>query len=253
MTVEGVAGETGATGGSGAQGIQGPTGAAGNAGLDGADGIFTQIASKVEAEAGVENTKGMTALRTAEAIQVQVSTHTSVNNNTGNIAINAAAIVDHEGRILNLEQLVDIQVGSFSGSQQLKNNSGPIELLGHEAPILEYGKGVKFGRSKNNSEFISIMVYIRRKTTTEFRFTSFTALLHYIEGDKWYLQRDETNLLKESLDVDGVTLSVVTDGTGTAQVSYTTDNMAGADHDLVVTSKPASVIKWLAQEISAFI
>ena len=46
---------------------QGAQGAAGN------DGIFTSVASQSEAEAGTENTKGMTPLRVARAITTQVS------------------------------------------------------------------------------------------------------------------------------------------------------------------------------------
>lgn len=49
-------------------GPTGPQGATGPAGADGLDGIFSAIASQAEAEAGAENTKGMTALRTAQAI-----------------------------------------------------------------------------------------------------------------------------------------------------------------------------------------
>ena len=52
-------GDTGATGATGPEGPQGP---AGN------DGVFTEAASQLEAEAGVSNTKGMTPLRTAQAI-----------------------------------------------------------------------------------------------------------------------------------------------------------------------------------------
>ena len=50
----------------GSDGTQGPAGA------DGSDGIFLSIASQSEAEAGTENTKGMTPLRTKEAINAQV-------------------------------------------------------------------------------------------------------------------------------------------------------------------------------------
>lgn len=41
---------------------------AGDAGADGSDGIFSAIASQAEAEAGADNTKGMSPLRTAQAI-----------------------------------------------------------------------------------------------------------------------------------------------------------------------------------------
>lgn len=50
----------------GSDGTQGPAGA------DGSDGIFLEIANQSEAEAGTENTKGMTPLRTKEAINAQV-------------------------------------------------------------------------------------------------------------------------------------------------------------------------------------
>lgn len=44
----------------------------GAAGADGADGIFSAIASQAEAEAGTDNTKGMTPLRTAEVFASKV-------------------------------------------------------------------------------------------------------------------------------------------------------------------------------------
>ena len=59
-------GANGNNGANGAAGIQGPNGAAG------ANGIFSAIASQAEAEAGIDNTKGMTPLRVAEAIAVTV-------------------------------------------------------------------------------------------------------------------------------------------------------------------------------------
>ena len=52
-------------------GPAGATGPTGPAGADGADGVFSAIASQAEAEAGADNTKGMTPLRTAQAITAQ--------------------------------------------------------------------------------------------------------------------------------------------------------------------------------------
>lgn len=52
-----------------------PSGAQGQAGND---GVFNAIASQTEAEAGTENTKGMTPLRVAQAINTQVSGVTAV-------------------------------------------------------------------------------------------------------------------------------------------------------------------------------
>jgi hypothetical protein len=55
-------------GDTGDTGPTGPAGADGEDGEDGVDGIFSAIASEAEAQAGTENTKGMTPLRTAQAI-----------------------------------------------------------------------------------------------------------------------------------------------------------------------------------------
>ncbi len=73
----GATGPTGPTGATGPQGAQGDVGATGTTGATGptgpqgpagADGVFSAIASQVEAEAGTDNVKGMTPLRTKEAI-----------------------------------------------------------------------------------------------------------------------------------------------------------------------------------------
>ena len=53
--------------------IKGAPGTAGTNGTNGANGIFSAIASQAEAQAGVENTKGMTPLRTKEAIAIQAA------------------------------------------------------------------------------------------------------------------------------------------------------------------------------------
>ena len=45
-----------------------PVGASGATGSAGSDGVFSAIASQAEAEGGTENTKGMTALRTKQAV-----------------------------------------------------------------------------------------------------------------------------------------------------------------------------------------
>jgi hypothetical protein len=64
-----VTGPTGPQGPQGPQGATGPTGATGATGPAGADGIFSEIASQAEAEAGTDNTKGMTPLRTKQEIE----------------------------------------------------------------------------------------------------------------------------------------------------------------------------------------
>jgi hypothetical protein len=99
------------------------------------------------------------------------------------------------------------------------------------------------------------MIFIRRQTddvTDGFRFTSFKLIFHYIlSKNLWFIQRDGTDLLDESLEVDGVTLTITTNPlTKEGQVSYTTDLMPGNGHDDLVNNKPVSVMKWLGQEIS---
>ena len=60
--------------------VAGPTGPQGPAG---ANGIFSSIASQAEAEAGTENTKGMTPLRTAQEIAAKVVKCTGAEIVTG--------------------------------------------------------------------------------------------------------------------------------------------------------------------------
>ena len=62
------------------------SGDAGPQGPAGTDGIFTAIASQAEAEAGTDNTKGMSPLRTAEAITA-LQAVASVNTQTGTVVI----------------------------------------------------------------------------------------------------------------------------------------------------------------------
>lgn len=72
----GPTGPAGPTGPQGPQGLQGPagpagpTGATGPQGPAGLNGIFTEIDSQAEAEAGTDNVKGMTALRVKQSITV---------------------------------------------------------------------------------------------------------------------------------------------------------------------------------------
>jgi len=69
----GPTGPTGLTGATGPAGTNGTNGTNGADGADGADGVFTVIASQSEAEAGTNNTKGMTPLRVKQAAFPAVS------------------------------------------------------------------------------------------------------------------------------------------------------------------------------------
>ena len=61
----------------------------GTTGTQGSNGVFSAIASQAEANAGTENTKGMTALRTKQAITHQVSA-VNVSSNFYGISSNAS-------------------------------------------------------------------------------------------------------------------------------------------------------------------
>ena len=100
MTVKGIKGDTGlkgATGDTGSQGIQGPAGVNGG---NGSDGIFSQIATVGEAQAGVDNTKGMTPLRVQDKFDLEmVSRDTAIGTNTANINTNITNIAQNASDI----------------------------------------------------------------------------------------------------------------------------------------------------------
>lgn len=237
--IKGDQGDAGADGADGADStVAGPPGASGG---DGADGIFSEIASQVEAENGVNNTKGMTSLRTKQAIDSQVNPAQITTNQT-NITNLTATVGLLTSRVIVLENQVQQATGKFSGQQILENNAGPIELLGVNASADPLNCGSALERSGVGTEFAKVLVMIRRKTDTEDRVASFDLVMQYVDGT-WLIGREDTTQLDETLDLDGVVLSVNTVAqVGT--VSYTTDLMAGANHDT------QSLISWLGQEIS---
>lgn len=243
--LSGPQGPAGPAGTAGPQGPTGPTGAAGANGAngaDGADGVFSQIASEGEAQAGTDNTKGMTPLRVADAITAQVPVSQITTNQT-NITSLTSSLSQLTNRVTVLESITQQATGKFAGQQTLINGQAtPKALIG----ALEGGvndKGFELSRQQSGTLFAEVMVFIYRKTDTAERFTSFDLMMHYVSG-QWWIARDETLQLDESLDLDGVTLSVVTDGAGKGQVYYVCDTMAGTNHD------DESIISWLGQEIS---
>lgn len=233
---QGDPGPTGAAGLNGAAGATGLTGAAGN------DGIFVAIASQGEAQAGIENTKGMTPLRTAEAITAQVN-KAGIVTNTNNIAILVAQMGALTSRVTILESLIQQSTGKFAGQQVCLNTQGaPVELLG----LVNGGaddKGASLNRQSSGAEFAKVLMLVRRVTDTEDRFASWDLVMQFT-GGVWLIGREDTQQLDVTLDLDGIVLSVATDGSGIGQVSYTSDTMAGANHDT------QSIIAWLGQEIS---
>lgn len=119
-------GPQGDQGPGGAQGIQGPAGANGANGAPGADGIFSAIADQAEAEAGVDNTKGMTPLRTKQAIDSQLAAdRAQIATNTADIATNTADIATNAADIAAI--VID--------SAQITTNKN--DIAGHELRITQ--------------------------------------------------------------------------------------------------------------------
>jgi len=243
LETEGIQGPIGIQGPQGAQGIAGNDGANGAPGADGADGLIVAIASQAEAEAGIENTKAMTSLRTKQSIDFNFPLAPAYIALEARVAQNELDIIDLRNRVVTLENQVQQATGKFVGSQTVVNGGINIDLLGLQAPG-NAGLGHPLLRDGDEAEFADVMLYIKRKTSTGTRFSSFNLVFQYVDA-VWYIARRETMQLEETLDLDGVVLTVTTDGPSKiGQVSYTADVMAGANHD------DESVIKWLGQEIS---
>jgi len=242
----GLKGDKGDKGDQGNVGSQGIQGIPGSDGADGSDGIFSEIASQAEAEAGVDNTKGMSPLRVKQAIDAQVPNLSAITDIEADVSDNADDIQDLKNRVTYLETYAQYAIGKFAGSQKLINNQAiPVALLGRFNPTPSDGRGDKFLRDGDGAEFAEVLVQIRRKNDVSNRFSTFPLTMQYIEGT-WYIGRRATDQLDTSLDLDGVVLSIVTDGlTHEGQVYYTTDNMVGDDP----THFALSEIKWYGQEI----
>lgn len=243
----GADGQDGSNGSNGADGADGTNGTNGLDGADGADGVFAAIASQAEAEAGVNNVKGMTALRTKQAIDLQVPALSVITTLQTDLDAAELTIQDHQNRIVSLEASAEFALGRFAGSQKIVNaQAAPLELLGGANPIPSDGRGSGFLRDGDGTEFAKVLVYIKRVNSLgDVRFTSFDLIMHYVDS-VWYITRDDTVQLVLALDLDGIVLSVATDGiTKEGQLSYTSDDMGGD----ATFHKDNSVIKWFGQEI----
>ena len=95
-------GPTGPTGLTGATGPAGTNGANGADGADGADGVFTAIASQAEAEAGTDNTKGMTPLRVKQANTVVGSVIEELNSLCNTTSLKGRATIEVVTAVQNL-------------------------------------------------------------------------------------------------------------------------------------------------------
>jgi len=244
MTVKGIAGSTGLTGMTGLTGATGATGSQGPTGAAGANGIFVAIASQAEAEAGVENTKGMTSLRVKQSFDVNFAAF-ETNFNTVTLPALTDRIDDIEARMTVVENLST--ESNASGEQPLLNNQ--VVAVDIEGDSIPSGKGNRWELNNTGAKSARIRAEIYRKDDAEERFTVAHLEMHFIENTStWVMERTSTTVFL-GLD-DGVTFGITTTNPGSGiyvgQVDYLTDNMVGGNYDA------ASYIKFKLEEISNF-
>lgn len=234
----GATGPTGPTGATGATGPQGPQGNPGVDGADGADGVFSEIANQTEAETGTNNTKGMTPLRTKQAIDVNLA---SYNTTAAQLAIDSAQdalISDARQRVQVLENNSD--VNQFSGKQDVGNGEAvAVQLDGADADVSENGYGDAMARDDDGTQYARVECLVRRSTDSETRLVQVDLIMYYF-GGTWYVGRKSTTVLNDG-NPDGLTFSISTDGNGVGTVTYTSDTMAGANY--------TGDILWIGREI----
>lgn len=230
-------GAKGATGDKGAQGDQGIQGVAGAAGAAGADGVFSQIASQAEAEAGTNNSKGMTPLRTKQSLSTLlagITTFTDLETKVSTLETNINKLSSRLGAIEG-----SFQITHAVGEQRLLNNSANIDMIGKDSA--DVGRGNRCELNPEGAKSAEVLFEIFRKTSTGVRFTRFFMELHFID-DTWYLA--EINEILINGDPSGVTFDITTDVDDVVLINYTSDNMGGVfDSD--------SKIRWQIREIPA--
>lgn len=119
MTVKGIKGDQGDTGATGATGAKGDKGDTGANGADGADGIFSEIADLADAQAGTNNTKGMTPLRTQQNFDFNITSRDSA------ISTNASDITALESDVAtNTADIAAIVIDSAQITQNANDIAG---------------------------------------------------------------------------------------------------------------------------------
>lgn len=231
---QGAQGATGATGPKGDKGDKGDTGAPGANGGNGADGIFTEIASQGEAQTGTDNTKGMTPLRTKQAVESYLSSLTA-------FAALAARVTVNEGNITTISSRLTAVEGSFEiinamGQQALPNNTAATILDASGA----IGRGNRCELDADGAGSAEIIFEIYRADDAEMRFARVYAELHYVGSTWWFAERD--TVIFNGGNLPGVTLTMqqVDD---VAYIYAETDNMAGGNY------VSGSYIRWMIREL----
>lgn len=224
----GIRGATGAAGNDGAQGNVGATGAQGiqgATGAAGADGIFSEIAAEGDAVAGTNNTKGMTPLRVKQAIDQFVGTAPAFEDLDERVDNHDVDIADLGQQIANIEAVMPTQPFS-SGGYPLDNNSSNVDLDGPDGNA--NASGYPLLLDSDDSEQYEITGQIFRETDASTRVSQVVLLAQYVSGT-WYIGVKSVTVL--SGDPDGVTFGLNPVTADTAYVTYTTDNMAGANYE----------------------
>ncbi len=245
MTVKGIPGATGDKGAKGDTGDQGIQGIDGPSGGNGADGIFSAIASQGEAEAGTDNAKGMTPLRSKQANTLEIATY-DTGLQAGTIDPITDRIDTTEADILLLKNALSLNF--VTGQQPLENNVAvAVDIEGSDYGPNGGGNRLELNNTGAKSARIRVEMY--RKDDAEERFNISYIELHFIEStNTWVIGRESTTVLVG--DLDGVTFDVTqtnpSAGVYVAQVNYISDNMVGGNYS------GDSSIKFVMQEMSNF-
>jgi len=243
----------------GIQGVDGPQGVVGPAGADGAigaagpagaDGVFTEIASQLEAETGADNTKGMSPLRTSQAITAQtLATVAQVATNTANIATLQTSVTTLQNLTADLDSRVTVletisPLSRILGEQKILNNTlVAIDIEGADAA--PDGAGARFEIHSSGAKSARVHIEIYREDDAEVLFTTCVLLLHLV-NDVWYAERENTTIIVGNPDgvVFGITTTEPLAGVFVGQVNYTSSNMVGGNY------KDESKVKYSIQELS---
>lgn len=237
--IKGYKGDTGEKGEKGDTGATGATGPAGANGGDGADGIFSAIASQAEAQAGTDNVKGMTALRTAQAIASQVPNLSAITDLENGVATLNTYRIDHGSRLNILEGLSLLT--RARGEQRINNNQSSAQDIQGSALPGQNGKGNDFMVDSDNATSYRAEVEIYREDDAEIRFST-VVLRFQCVNNVWYVARENTTVLVGG--DDGVEFVLNDLGGGKAQVQYTSDNMAGGSY------RDGSYVRYLIEQLN---
>ena len=154
-----------------------PVGATGSTGSSGSDGVFSAIASQSEAETGTENTKGMTALRTKQAVD---SYGVITADDVGTTGANKILKLDGSGAIsalsganltgVGLTGVHQIWVPAVAISPTATGGAEAFSSTNSSGPDLT---GLKFDGSSEESADFSIAAFNALKTSATMTFTPY--------------------------------------------------------------------------------